>query len=790
LADAARDFLCSVSDEQPVLIVIDDINQSDEASVAVLHYLLRRLRGARLMVLMTWRTGVSEDRRVLAQLRETNEQPGLQVLDLAPMSFEDSESLFDILCNELGTTPTAIEKRELLSAAAGLPLAIALLLQDWSVNGQRSAALAISGITSDVHADPDLRYQQFAESMFGGLTNDDRIVAHLAAILDRRVGELEIYEVASIPKAVTLRALTHLLDHRALRDTPTGIEWINPSVRAYAYVTIPPSVRRLLHNVVFEELRRRAGVGQLVPGLEIAWHSFRAGRADEGVADLNNGAGEALRAGAPREAEKALLTAMPELTGDTRDTSALLLAEALQEQGKFEESLKWLSTLSNSPRALQSRALVLTSRVLVNECGRTSTLPSILENLVLVARSAEEVSTRVLAISVAAAAAKWGLTARLQEGLLQACKEIPQETLGPEDLLPLWTAHAKILFVSRRLREADELLERGLALATERRIRNIAFINTLNGLGAIAVVRGEYDRALGLSLRLHNECIRQGSDYRIADAAANVAICYFRLGQYSESMRWIRSADPMRVDAPLGQRIISLLMLADIAYFAGERGLAREVALQLEEAYDAGELEGIRRLAALGAANTWFMLGERERAKSFARRGLDLNSMDVGDFDNYWRIAQCVCLLAPESGDQAKASALLRHLLELPLDRIDRAAVLAGVVRLGEDAFGEANELRDLLRSLPAPVTEQFEQYGLLRRASEWVSTRLKEYGSSGRSTGPMAQRPQKMKGSGPAPAEEEAVVGSQRRRLNNLEPDIDGADTQIWLSNHATNSN
>ncbi|HKP50013.1 MAG TPA: hypothetical protein VJU17_08370, partial [Gemmatimonadales bacterium] len=220
------------------------------------------------------------------------------------------------------------------------------MLRDWIANGEKSLGLAIDAMTTSLESAPDTTYRRLAEKLIGTLSTNERVTASLAAILDRRVGDIAMYEAAGITKAAALQTLTSLLDRKALRDTPSGIEWVNPSVRAHAYVTILPSIRTLLHAVVLTELERRLKAGQEIPHLEIAWHSFRAGHANEGSGYLVAGAAAALRAGAPTEAERALESAMPEISQDEKARAAMLLAEALQEQARFDESAKYLDIVS------------------------------------------------------------------------------------------------------------------------------------------------------------------------------------------------------------------------------------------------------------------------------------------------------------------------------------------------------------------------------------------------------------------------------------------------------------
>src|SRR5215210_373784 len=72
---------------------------------------------------------------------------------------------------------------------------------------------------------------------------------------------------------------------------------------------------------------------------------MRAGRPREAIPHLIKGARLAVRSGAPQSAEKALSSALPSLHGEHVAEVTILLAEALQEQGRWQDSLTALESL-------------------------------------------------------------------------------------------------------------------------------------------------------------------------------------------------------------------------------------------------------------------------------------------------------------------------------------------------------------------------------------------------------------------------------------------------------------
>ncbi|MBK7714993.1 MAG: hypothetical protein IPI38_06175 [Gemmatimonadetes bacterium] len=94
-------------------------------------------------------------------------------------------------------------------------------------------------------------------------------------------------------------------------------------------------MRRAVHGRIADRLLAAEGRGEPVPGLMLAWHCYRAGRAAEAEPYLLRGAQETLAKGAPVEAELALGSALPSLSARHRVPAQLALVQALQEQGRW-----------------------------------------------------------------------------------------------------------------------------------------------------------------------------------------------------------------------------------------------------------------------------------------------------------------------------------------------------------------------------------------------------------------------------------------------------------------------
>lgn len=93
LADALTDLITAVSEDAPLLLVLDDLHWADTESRAVLTRVATRLNHASAFLLLTCRTDVEEP-RVRKTLALLSESASTTTVELAPLSLDETEALF------------------------------------------------------------------------------------------------------------------------------------------------------------------------------------------------------------------------------------------------------------------------------------------------------------------------------------------------------------------------------------------------------------------------------------------------------------------------------------------------------------------------------------------------------------------------------------------------------------------------------------------------------------------------------------------------------------------------
>ncbi|MGH7657425.1 MAG: hypothetical protein ACREL6_04255, partial [Gemmatimonadales bacterium] len=345
-----QQLIIALSEEQPVILVVDDLHQTDDASLAVLHLLLRRSTTLPLIALMAARPGGLGQSPQAVRFREGTARIPLLTLSLPPLSVAEAGQLLDKLLQDEPRPCSPAVRKALMAAARGYPMVLQHMVLDWSAHGDRALALAVGAMTEDLSTDePEVEtYRALVQRVSAQLDATAQHVLMLAAVLGPRLNELRLYRLVDLTATQTLAALAELARTRVLRDGGRELEFANELFRGEAYRAIPASLRRSLHSDIADDLLRRLDSGEAIPGLEVAWHCIRSGRMNEATEHLLRGAEEAMNRGAPHEAEIALSAVTDHLPESHRSNAQLLMADALQEQGRWQESLDYLQNARSS----------------------------------------------------------------------------------------------------------------------------------------------------------------------------------------------------------------------------------------------------------------------------------------------------------------------------------------------------------------------------------------------------------------------------------------------------------
>jgi tetratricopeptide (TPR) repeat protein len=546
-AEGVMDLFSAVMDERPLLLVLDDHHLADEASLAVLHLILRRLQNGRYMVVLIARRADEGESAQARRIREGMARLSIEPLALEPMPEEEAVELLRAILEDSPIKPRLPERRALVRASRGFPMALELLTQDWQLAGPASLALSLGAMTADVGGDGGQRhdaYSQLIERILLTLSHSARQVLTLAALLGSRMSDLSLYGLVDLSFGQTVDGISELTAKRILRSIGSALEFINELVRAQVYRQIAGPVRVALHAAIADRLLAAEDAGQLVPGLEIAWHLMRSRRLVEATPRLFRGASEAKDRGAPDEAVLALESALPQLDAESQTRARVVLADLHQELGRWQESLQVLEEARPVLPSLENMARVLEihARWQLGDVSTSDHDHHILELL------------RIQATGCAGAALAFLVAARMAIALedparmlrvLESLQE-RQEGSGPDnDELLFLVGGAMLHYNLRNLTKAAELTT-SARRRTDSRVRSdTVFVRLLAGQAALQIVTaGDYSSALTFVAEGIKLATRLDNDTLLGELNTTAALCHLAAGDYERALNCAARALP------------------------------------------------------------------------------------------------------------------------------------------------------------------------------------------------------------------------------------------------------
>jgi DNA-binding SARP family transcriptional activator/tetratricopeptide (TPR) repeat protein len=580
LADAFFKAVTAATDDFPVVLIVDDIHAADNASVAILHMLARKLADLRVLVIVTGRPGSLRPPSSAHSLVTDAVIEGLGTVELDALSNESAALLVARASvkgiERWGQPPV----EHIVRAGGGNPLALELLSREWVSSGGDSLA----GKLGELHSLPaglqsiPRAIRAMVERQTEELAERTRAVFDLASVLGRRMGDLWLYQVIGCSEAEALYHLTQLLEVRLLREVAGNLEFRNELIRAHAYYEVPSTVRLEMHRRIGSMLESRGGSGQT--DLEIAWHFVLGRDRSRAIPYALSGAGHSLRAGAAREAELILrhLVREDETQASGRRVH-LLLAEALLAQSKADEALPILEQQLGDKaltmaEAAQAAWLYASGLYLVNK--NSSARHSELAKRAL--QVAHECQDSELLAHALFESARAGVETG-DQGLTRTIRDRVRHLIASEDgNAPPIAFHANA-YCSYFLADIDEAIQLAshavTAFAHRENIRDLAQAYTGLGNCLIASCRLEEARQAYKSALMLSE--RMGDDCRSSILMSNLSASYLLEGEAETAIDYGRRSLDIGRRAPAQPALLRTLSnLASAHIVRGEMDKAKE----------------------------------------------------------------------------------------------------------------------------------------------------------------------------------------------------------------------
>jgi DNA-binding SARP family transcriptional activator/DNA-binding CsgD family transcriptional regulator len=316
----------NLSEQQPLVLAVDDLQWCDTGSLRALAFLLRRIEGLPVLIVATLRTGEPhEDEGLIAEIAEDHatmrvhpEPLGLEATALLVRARlgDEAQPAFVAACHR---------------TTGGNPLLLRQLLRARQVEGVRPDASHADTVT----AIGSRAVSSLVLIRLGRLPDDCTIVARSVAVLGDGCELRDVAAHAELDEDRTAAGVAALARAEVLRpDHPLG--FVHPLVRDAVYQALPAVERELRHERAGRLLHDRGAAAELV-----AAHLLLSPRRGDGTAV------QVLRQAAATAADRG-----------AADAATTYLERALAEPPSADErpgillELGRLSTMTDGPAAL------------------------------------------------------------------------------------------------------------------------------------------------------------------------------------------------------------------------------------------------------------------------------------------------------------------------------------------------------------------------------------------------------------------------------------------------------
>lgn len=340
-------LLDGITSERPLIILLDDLQWADEASMDMLFHIGRNLGGRRVLIIGAYRpeeiprdddTGVSPLERMLSEFKRLH---GDITIGLGEISASQGRRFVEALLEAEVETFSPEFRDSLFRQTGGHPLFTVELLREMKARGQIARDQGgrwTLGEDADWHILP-ARVEGAIEARLAGLDRDLRDLLAVASV----EGEEFRAEILTNVQGTGLGDLLGQLEslderHGLVRQKGTRgsmarrlftYQFKHQLFQAHLYDHLGAARKAHLHGRFAEEIEKLFGEDLEDVAVELAWHYTQAGQVKDAIPYLIQAGDRAARMSAPKEATKHyqrgldLISELPE--GEARDHQELEL---------------------------------------------------------------------------------------------------------------------------------------------------------------------------------------------------------------------------------------------------------------------------------------------------------------------------------------------------------------------------------------------------------------------------------------------------------------------------------
>jgi DNA-binding CsgD family transcriptional regulator len=268
LFESIARFATSLAASHPVLIILEDLHWSDEQSLELLDFFVRRIAALPILILATCR---SEDPspRLTHQLIELNREAQAQEIRLSPLDRPEVGRMVQaILKTDLPLSPEELDL--LMPLTEGNPFFVEELTRSLAEAGAWPMTLENLQIPRSIQDTVQRQVQRLPESA--------RQTLLLAAVTGERFDFGLLQAVTAREEPELLRILKEMVAAGLIvEESADQFAFRHALTREAAYSMLMQRERKALHQTIGEVLERSAGKRAQAAAPQLAYHYYRAG---------------------------------------------------------------------------------------------------------------------------------------------------------------------------------------------------------------------------------------------------------------------------------------------------------------------------------------------------------------------------------------------------------------------------------------------------------------------------------------------------------------------------------
>ena len=548
-----------ISESKPLLLFIDDLQWADTSSLALIHYLARNIRRLRILLLGTYRPEDMETKDdgtihpLVSTMQIMNREELFEKIELKRFDEQYCEQLINYI---LGSNLEKEFISKIFKETEGNALFIIETLKYMYDEGLLSGEKSLSNLSNLSNLMIPSRIYDVIVRRIQTLAKEERDVLEPASVIGIEFTSLLLSKITEINKIQLLKLLNNIERvHHLIKSFKEKYRFEHSKIRDVLYSELNEELRSAYHEIIAKTLEEdyKRGNSEVLP--TIFGHYQRTGNFEKMIEYGTLAGRYAKQKFANDEAIRFFKETLEAIKHEeeSRDNSQLLtlkltlwdeLADVLELNGKYDESLKYLTTKISHTIVSQpiesSRAYRRCAEIYIKKSDYNNALDEISKGLVVVA---SQPATKESLLEKARLFSTKGFVYERKCDYDKAiefqekAKNVFEEFNEEKDVAGVLNRIGVAWFYKGEYEKALEVHHKSLSLKEQ--IGDLSGIAvSYNNIGVVYQDKGEYEKALEYHQKSLTLKEKIGDVRGIATSYNNISAIYQEIGEYEKSLEF------------------------------------------------------------------------------------------------------------------------------------------------------------------------------------------------------------------------------------------------------------